>query len=225
MFKQVTRTSNLNTCFRLRSNGQFNKLANNQASRPFFMKLTKKNFLTKNPLSLIMPITRSLVAGNILMWCISGFYDPKDYITKFFYSADSVQKGKIHTLLTSHFAKERFLDVVVDSLIVGVIGNHVETLIGTPMMRNLLILSALTSIAIVYASAKKDEYFSLETTGRMALYMMAFKNPNYIVDFLLFRTRFVTIAGIIAVIDGLSGKLSNLGPLLACFALTRGKTI
>lgn len=224
----MTRTSNLNINLRMKSSSELSNKLSNQCAKPFFMKLTKKSFSTgSNPFNSLLPITRSIIIGNLIMYGVSFFFDPKDYITSFYYSADSLQSGKIHTAITSHFVKPGVFDVLVDSLVVGMFGNQLEAMIGTELMKRLLLFSALGSMAIVHVTSKNDEYFKLDTFIRMFVYFWAIRNPQQLVYFvpLPFKIRMAYLAGALAAIDVYNGKLCNFGPLLASLALARVKTI
>ena len=227
MFKQISRTTNLNTQFKMRSStAQINKISN-QSSKPFFMNLTKKYFSSGNSPYSLLPVTRSIVLGNLVMWGVSWFFNPQDYITNFYYSSDSLQKGKVHTAITSHFVKPKAFDVLLDTAVIGLLGNPIESKIGTALTARLLVFSALGSIAIVHATARSDEYFGMDTFIRGLIYFLTIRNPQYSIKLrmLPFRIRLAYLAIAVAVVDVSNGKIYNFGPMLASFALARKKAI
>ena len=100
-------------------------------------------------------------------------------------------------------------------------------MVGSELIKRLFLLSALSSMAIVHATSKNDEYFILDTFIRMFIYFWAIRNPQQLVYFvpLPFKIRIAYLAGAVAVIDVFNGKLCNFGPLLASLALSRLKSI
>ncbi len=223
MFKHISKANNLNT-FKYRAGCQ-NSNINQHASKPFFMKFTKKFFVTTNPLTNLLPLTKSILIGNVIMYGLSWVFNRKDYETNFFYNPRSIENGKFYAAITSHFAKRDTLDFLLDSAIVGVVGNSVESVIGFSLMKNLLLLSALGSILIVHITAKPDEFYKPDTFFRLIIYTMAVQNPHQKFKFSILGNQLKTmhLAVLCGVLDLVTGKFCNFAPLITCLALSKAK--
>lgn len=223
MFKHISKANNLNS-FKLRMFPQQNKISQ-QASKPFFMKFSKKFFMQGNPIGSLLPVTRSIIIGNLVMWGLSWVYNQRDFITNFYYNTKSLEKGKVHSAITSQFVKYGTLDCLIDSFIVGMVGNNIEAMIGTELMKRLALFSALGSLAIIHMTARHDEFFKPDTFIRLIIYVLAVKNPHYLVYFfpLPIKIKIMYIAGFVGLLDVLTGKFCNFAPLIASFALAKGK--
>ena len=115
----------------IKSKGIINKNTSSK-SKLFFDKFSKKNFMQGgNPLLNLLPFTRALVIGNIVMYGLSFFLSKRDFTINFLYNIRSIEKGKFHTPVTSHFSKNNTIDFAIDTLITGLIGNNIESTIGT----------------------------------------------------------------------------------------------
>jgi len=223
MFKHISKVNNMNA-FKFRMGTQTNKLSQ-QASKPLFMKFTKKFFMDGNPINSLLPVTRSIIIGNVIMWGISWVFSQRDFITNFYYNSRSLERGKFHAAITSHFAKSGTLDFLIDSLIIGMVGNNIEAMVGTEFMKRLVLFSAVGTLAIIHMTAKQDEFFKPDTFIRTIIYFFAVKNPHQLVYFfpIPIRIKIMYIAAFVALIDVISGKFCNFAPLITSVALTRAK--
>lgn len=224
MFRQFSKLGNSSN-FKFRVAQQHNNNFKDKATKPFFLKFTKKFFIEGNPLNSLLPVTKALVMGNIVMWGLSFFYSQREYITNFYYNTKSLEKGKVHSAITSHFVKYGTLDCLIDTFIVGLIGNSIEAMVGSELMRRLTVFSALGSIFIIHMTAKPDEFFKPDTFVRLVIYFLAVKNPQQLIYFfpLPIKFKIMYLAGFVGVMDFLSGKFCNFAPLITSIALNKGR--
>jgi len=225
MFKHFSKSFNNTQLTKNRLGSQNYQNINKHASKPFFFKLSKKFFLQGgNPFLALLPVTRTLVIGNCVMWGISWLYNQRDYITNFYYNKQALEKGKIHTAITSHFVKHGTLDFLIDTFILGMIANNIEMMVGSLVLQKLVLASALGSLALVHLTAKNDEFFKPDTFVRLVIYFMAVKDPHQLIYFfpLPIKLKIMYLAGFVGLLDIFSGKMCNFAPLIACIAM-KGK--
>ena len=225
MFKHFSKSLHNTNSIRSRMSATNANNFNKHASKPLFLKLSKKLFIEGNPFNALLPVTKSIVIGNCVMWGISWFYSQRDYITNFYYNRRSLEKGKLHTAITSHFVKHGTLDFIIDTFIVGMIANNIEMMVGSQLLQRLVLASALGSLALVHLTARNDEFYKPDTFVRLVIYFLAVKDPHQLIYFfpLPIKLKIMYLAGFVGFMDFFSGKMCNFAPLIACIAMTKGK--
>jgi membrane associated rhomboid family serine protease len=233
MFRQFSNKSNFNQ-FNLnlknkvnqgsqfsQGKGNFNQNSFNYKS--FFGKFSKKNFMQGggNPIANLLPLTRALVIGNITMYGLSFLYSKRDYTTNFLYNIRSIEKGKILTPITSHFSKNNTIDFAIDTLITALIGNNIESTLGTQLMQRMVLLSGLGALVITHLTCKQDEFIHPETIVRFIIYFLTVQNPNLQIFLfpLPFQVKIMYVAGIVAFFDLIQNKMYNFSPLMVCMLM------
>jgi len=203
---------------------QQNKITQ-QATKPLFNRLSKKFFMNGYGFETLLPVTKSILIGNLLMWGFSWVYNRREVITNFYYNKKSLERGKFHTLITCHFIKNGTLEFLIDSLVIGFVGNNIEAMVGTEFMKRICFLSMLGSFIIIHLTARNDEFFKPDTFIRIIIYLLAVKNPHYLIYLfpLPLKIKVMYIAGLVGALDIISGKFCNFAPLIASLALTKGK--
>ena len=222
MFKHFS-SNNLNK-IKYKFGNQTNNI-NDKLKKPYFMKFTRKFFNENNPLNRLLPITRGIVIGNMVMYGLSFFMSQREYINRFYYNTKSLEKGHILSLVTSHFTKMNSLDFIIDTFITAFMGNSIEGMVGTEMMKRLVLFSMVGSIFLIHVTSRPDEFHKPDTFIRLIIYTFAIRNPQQFIYFFPFpfKIKIMYIAGLVGALDLLVGKFSNFGPLLACLTLLKGK--
>lgn len=229
MFRQFSNRSNLNNLNQqLKSKlnktnfgNNFNQNQNNTKS--FFSKFNRKNFLQGggNPLVNLLPFTRALVIGNVVMYGLSFFMSKRDFTTTFLYNTRSLERGKIQTPLTSHFSKNNTIDFAIDTLITALIGNNIESTLGTQLMQKMVLFSGLGALAITHLTCRQDEFVHPETIVRFIIYFLTIQNPNLQIYLfpLPFQVKIMYVAGIVGLFDIIQNKMYNFAPLAVCMMM------
>lgn len=226
MFKHFSKNMHNTSSIKARlTNQTTSNLLNKHASKPLFLKLSKKLFIEGNPLNALLPVTKTIVLGNCIMWGISWFYSQREYITNFYYNRRSLEKGKFHAAITSHFVKHGTLDFIIDTFIVGMIANNIEMMVGSQVLQRLVLASALGSLALVHLTARNDEFYKPDTFVRLMIYFLAVKDPHQLIYFfpLPIKLKIMYLAGFVGLMDFFSGKMCNFAPLIACVAMAKGR--
>lgn len=225
MFKHFSKNFNNLQSAKYRINPLSSTNLNRHASKPFFLKLSKKFFTEGNPLNALLPVTRAIVLGNCIMFGMSWFYSQRDFITKFYYNIHSLERGKFHTALTSQFVKNGTLDFVIDTFIIGMIGNNIEMMIGTQLLQRLAFASVIGSILLVHLSGKNEDFYKPDTFIRLVIYIFTLRDPHQHIYFfpLPLKLKIMYLAGFVFLMDLISGKYCNFAPLIACIAMNKGK--
>ena len=147
-----------------------------------------------------------------------------DYIKTVFYHPLALSHGKYQTLITSHFAKKNFLELTLDSLIVYLIGNQLEFMLGSQVFLRLMLASAGFGTILMVMFHKQNYFTRTDCLLRGMIMYFVLQNPNQ--TFILFPLPFniqAKFLGLIIVgIDLLSGKFANFGGTFAAYALLRG---
>ena len=224
MFRQFSNKSNL-IQFNQHLKSKLSKGANQNSSKSFFGKFSRKNFMKNggNPFLGLFPVTKAIVIGNVVMYGLSWFFSTRDFTTNFLYNTRSLEKGKIHTPITSHFTKDNTINFAIDTIITAYIGNHIEYNIGSQMMQRMLLFSGLGALAITHLTCRQDEFMHPETVIRFIIYFLTLQNPHLKI-FLFpfpFQIKIMYCAGIIAGFDIMQNKLYNFSPLMVCLMMRK----
>lgn len=191
-----------------------------------FMKIGKKKFSNGfGMFSAPGTVVKWILYGNCFVYGISFFMNYNDYIKTVCYHPLALNYNKYQTLVTSHFAKKNFLELTLDSLIVYLIGNQLEFVLGSQLFMRLMVASmAFSSIILVFLH--RENYFTrTDSLLRGMIMYFVLQNPNQ--SFILFplpiNVQAKYLGLFIVGLDLLTGKYANFGGTIAAYALLRGK--
>lgn len=226
-FSQKSNFNNLNSSLKSKLSNNFNNNFNNFSNKNnsfknFFSKFSRKNFNNQpNPLSNLLPFTRAMVIGNIVMYGLSFFFSKRDYTTNFLYNITSLQNGRLLAPFTAHFSKDNTLTFAIDTLITGLIGNNIESILGTQVMQKMMLFSAAGAIILTHICCRQDEFVRPETVLRFVIYFLCVQNPHSKMFLfpLPFTVKIWWIGAFFGLTDFFQNKWYNFSPLIVCLML------
>jgi membrane associated rhomboid family serine protease len=196
-----------------------------KASKGFF-KTNKKKFSNGfgSMFSQPLPVIKYILYGNCFIYGLSFFMNYNDYIKNIFYHPLALNHGKFQTLVTCHFAKKNFLELSLDSLIVYLIGNQLELMLGSQVFLRLMLASVGFGSILLVLFHKQNYFTRTDTILRGMIMYFVLQNPNQ--TFILFPLPFNVQAKFLGMfivgLDLLTGKYANFGGTIAAYALLRG---
>jgi membrane associated rhomboid family serine protease len=190
-----------------------------------FFKIGKKKF--SNGFGMFTspgPVVKCILYGQVFIYGMSFFMNYNDYIKNVFYHPLALNYNKYQTLITSHLAKKNFFEFAIDSVILYLIGNQLEFMMGSQIFMRLVLASmGFSSILLVFLH--KDNYFTkTDSILRGIIMYFILQNPNQ--SFILFplpiNVQAKYLGLLIVGLDLLSQRYANFGGSIAAFALLRG---
>lgn len=190
-----------------------------------FIHLNKKSFSNGiNPLQALPPVTRAIVLANTGFFVLSWFMNKGEYIRQFFYHKYALSHNKYHVLITAHLANAGIFSFLIQTVFTGLLGSQLEMMLGSIMMKKLVLSSMGFGSILLLLMHKEESYFKTEAIFRGLIMYLVFSNPNQIITLFPFPLRFqAKWFGIFVVaLDLMTQRYANFGGTIAAFALTRG---
>ena len=170
------------------------------------------------------PVVKMILWGNCIVYGFSWIMGQGDYVKNFFYHPLALNHGKFQTLITSHFAKKNILDITLDSIVIYLIGNQLEFMLGSQVFMKLMIASMGISSILLVLTHKQNYFTRTDALLRGMIMYFVLQNPNQ--TFILFPLPFNVQAKILGLLivgmDLISQRYANFGGTFAAFLLIRG---
>jgi hypothetical protein len=187
------------------------------------LNVQKKNMSSNNIFDSIPTWTKRIVILNTCIFGVGMAMSNREYITNFFYNKYALRHNRIHVLITSHFAKTNFIDYLLDTVITGLLGSQVESMIGSQSFLRLTGLSmCFGSILLIYKH-NDNTFFKTECILRSIIWYIILSNPNQ--SFILFPLpipiKAMWIGFFTFFIDVVGHRWANFGGLLAALIIAR----
>lgn len=165
------------------------------------------------------------IGASTLIYILGFTKSYPEYIKTFMFNDNSIRSGNIISLLTCHFTKAGFFDLLIDSFIMVLISSSIVSYTGVAGLNTLIASSIGISSIILLLTSTGNYHIKSDAIFRGLIWYIIFQNPQS--SFFLFplpiQIKAIYIGYFLVFIDLLTKKPSNFGGSIAAYLLSKGR--